>query len=1533
VDVRRVGLSPTAVKMAAQGSANLGVLPQRVLLGGTLALGDAAEEVQAAAYSLAARMYPSAAVPEMQLLLDNAVSALGSGNLPGLVAATLSFLRRLPDDLIGHLAYRKDVFTALLGLQDHSAEQICTMASFVLVELLEQLWRWAQGTRTMSREFVTLAEANLRRTETLDLVVDILKQFLENSILGQDASKAASAATALGFLLKKHMPQARWVLEDSIAHLFPHRGLAGPAFRFRKSMETGDADAEASFGRSGAPNRLLYEKIINLLKQRLDALASRAFTGNCRGQGLLLSLTLAHILSQAQRPSPSVLALAEDWLRERIFRSLSMPGPSSDGFGGVNQVTDSAILLLSTGALSRFRQGIAPILSLSLSGGTKSLNPPIDLESSFGGGLDDEQLRLAGLAIRSLSWIALPFAPPCGDAADPEVDKEAIAKDDRVTELSWLAVASSCLGSALQSSNSLTRVALLTEIFFTASVDTQRGSVLRCLTRMSDGLQASGEILPLTRLLTLPWVVPLMQDALWESEPFRIEIVLSAVAVARRLFKYSTSSFKGRSFGCEFSSDAIPGQDGVNPDALVSSLFGGAALAVVKRTNRLRSLAMGVEVLTICSRCLLWDWPHRATPSEVDASVEGTAESRGSSGALALCWEEYASLLDEVCDFIGSALGAATGDAALPKANVRSLADALSNCIEDIVSWKLSEGVLVPQLRIRICSIISKHLASDIFAEDLRDQMASEVLGRMEMDLFATHAQNYLRRHLKSAGYRGALGGADTKSSNASSLPIYPMLDLRAADALTRGILPGVRYIARISENLRQACVRMLERRLGAGDRAAAAEQSDASIDVDASVASPPTAPAGNGTDTSGASNASDVFSVPASDPFGAASLLNLTFTPDLSAAPTPSVPALGAGAPKAGDVTIPGITGAAAPGSALGIQLLKAPVLVDGMFSRLGIRHSTSSSGNGGEGKQPYLATVTTSQHRSIDRPSLPLHLRAAIQATLSELQQEGGAGNGDLLGAPTPSSFILSSDGAPEAFLWMDPLSPYGPLRLLGAIEDVLDAHLNIPLSGAAEAAAMPAKLTSFFPLDPKRLSALLNMYRVVPSADAVVPKGMLQNAFPTSKELEMDDAGALLRFTESSPKVLNGGSDPVVIQVSHAFGREPEASLFTIQVRVINVSNTKLENIRVQVTGGRGLNLQQDIGTAGAMALNAVSGSSLPLWASAAEGKAGPAAYGSSTGGRGRDSLVSSKRLTRTVPPAFSGARESGPEPCSPCVLAFRSQPLPSGAHWDIVCHARLLSDQDALDSEAAFKYCEQNWIDVSVEFAGADCDPEDAEESGETLDMYLLGEPELVSPESAPRSSAYDAEDAAAFPDLPGQNGGNEQAEGSMYTAVVRGERYGIPIEHTILPPPGAMRRWVVFQDLWNTFFFSYRGVQKGADPRTFQLKAVNGQRSIGTDLGGSALEANLSKLASSLVFGTGMPADAVAHLFECRRQEQQVDQSLVSESRARALLFSFPNGCTVALYARHVRAPGPSTSVSDSVWRIEFRSNRPLRFCG
>eukprot|EP00968_Pinguiococcus_pyrenoidosus_P003440 scaffold218_cov124-Pinguiococcus_pyrenoidosus.AAC.1 len=203
----------------------------------------------------------------MQLLLDNAVSALGSGNLPGLVAATLSFLRRLPDDLIGHLAYRKDVFTALLGLQDHSAEQICTMASFVLVELLEQLWRWAQGTRTMSREFVTLAEANLRRTETLDLVVDILKQFLENSILGQDASKAASAATALGFLLKKHMPQARWVLEDSIAHLFPHRGLAGPAFRFRKSMETGDADAEASFGRSGAPNRLLYEKIINLLKQ------------------------------------------------------------------------------------------------------------------------------------------------------------------------------------------------------------------------------------------------------------------------------------------------------------------------------------------------------------------------------------------------------------------------------------------------------------------------------------------------------------------------------------------------------------------------------------------------------------------------------------------------------------------------------------------------------------------------------------------------------------------------------------------------------------------------------------------------------------------------------------------------------------------------------------------------------------------------------------------------------------------------------------------------------------------------------------------------------------------------------------------------------------------------------------------------------------------------------------------------------------------------------------------------------------------
>eukprot|EP00968_Pinguiococcus_pyrenoidosus_P019679 scaffold2165_cov294-Pinguiococcus_pyrenoidosus.AAC.2 len=110
--------------MAAQGSANLGVLPQRVLLGGTLALGDAAEEVQAAAYSLAARMYPSAAVPEMQLLLDNAVSALGSGNLPGLVAATLSFLRRLPDDLIGHLAYRKDVFTALLGLQDHSAEQV-----------------------------------------------------------------------------------------------------------------------------------------------------------------------------------------------------------------------------------------------------------------------------------------------------------------------------------------------------------------------------------------------------------------------------------------------------------------------------------------------------------------------------------------------------------------------------------------------------------------------------------------------------------------------------------------------------------------------------------------------------------------------------------------------------------------------------------------------------------------------------------------------------------------------------------------------------------------------------------------------------------------------------------------------------------------------------------------------------------------------------------------------------------------------------------------------------------------------------------------------------------------------------------------------------------------------------------------------------------------------------------------------------------------------------------------------------------------
>jgi len=1529
VHVRRGGLSPAAVKMAAQGSANLGVLPQRVLLGGTLVLEDEAEEVQAAAYSLASRIHPFAAVPELQTLLDNVVSALGSGNLPGLVAAALSFLRRLPDDLIGHLAYRKDVFKAVLGLQEHRAEQICTMASFVLIELVEQLWRWAQGGRATSREFVTLAEANLRRTETFDLVADILKQFLEGTILGQDAARAASAATALGHLLKRHMPQARWVLEESVAHLFPHRGLAGPAFRFRKAMETGDADAEAALARNGAPSRLLCQKIMGLLKQRLGDLASRAFTGNCRAHGLLLSLTLAHILSQAQRPSPSVQALAEDWLRERVFTGLAMPGPSNDGFGGVSQVTDAAVMLLSTGALSRYRQSIAPILSLSLSGGIRSLSPPVDVESSFGGGLDDEQLRLVGLSIRCLSWISMPFSQTQGGRSPAWRDAKPVGEEGRDIELSWLAVASSCFGAALQPSNALVRVAMLAELFCVATIDAQRGGCLRCLSQPPGGRGASGKMLPLSRLLTLPWVLPLLQDALWESSPFRVEIFLCALFVTRRVLKCSKDAFQEQRPGRESALLAIPRGDGSRPAPFKPGLSDGALSGDPQTENYYRSLGLGVEVLVLCSSCLVWDWPHRAAPS--DTASEKEDESRGctASASLALCCEEYVSLLDDVCSTMVHALSDAPAETSVPKAPLRELADALASCIEDLVSWKLNEGVLVPQLRIRLCCVVSKHLASEVFADGVRLQLAGEILGRLEMDLFATQAQSYLRRHLRSGASRGALGGSDGGYSEEPGPSIYPMLSLRSADALTRCILPGVRYVARLSPSMRQACIRMLERRLNGEGPAQDAAPPDASMDLDASQKAKSTNRAENDTGSFDVSPVSDIFSAPALDPFGTSSLLDLAFSPESSATVATAAANKNTELLEAATDLPVGPSDRIASLDARRIHVSKTPVIMDGMFSRLGIRHNSPLPVHEEARGQTSFRKRDALKAGGLWSPRLPLHLRAMMEAALSELRREEPLGQGDPFGVSAQSTSVFASDGAPEAFLWTDPLSPCSYTRLSGAIEDVLQVHVPAPGSGSGEASTMPSSLASLFPLQPRMLRALLQMYGTVLSGDAVIPRGMLQSSSTVARELGMDDAGALLRFTESPWKVLNGGSDPVAIQVNHSFGREPEAHLFTVHVRVTNVSNTRLENMSVRIFCGRGLVLHQDIGSAGPMPMVTNSESSLQR----ARGDGGNAGQvrASGSGLRSSDSHASSNHRTPAATSAYPKGREGALEPISPYILAHRSQPLPSGANWDVICHARLLSDHDLLEGDAAYKQCDQYWIDVSVCFAGLDADPEDEAGGDEKFDLYLLGESEILGLHKPARFSTYDADDAAAFPDLPGQNRRSDGAERLQRTAMVRGERYSIPIQHTILPAPKAMRRWAVFQDLWNGFFFSYKGVQRGSDPGTFQLKAVNGRRSTDVKSCGSTLEANLSKLSSSLIFSTGVSSAAVSHLFECRREDGE-EKKLWSEVRARSLLFTFLDGCTVALYARLIRVPGPSTSVSDSVWQIEFRSNCPLRFC-
>ena len=864
--IGKYGLGATAA--AAQAPpADLSERAARVLAGAGGQLESLADAERALVYRCAGRL-AGVDAPSIAAILGLIGEDLTTECDPALVNSALFLLRSVSEANLSALARRRDILQRLLSLAAHDDGATARQSALVLTELVERLWKFSQGGEATEAPFESLAEQNLRGSELRDACNDALKHLLDGVVLSpppkaDDVSTNAQslllarqgACEGLSGLLRRNSPSVRAALGDIVTSLSdeapfiadPHCSAAAASpSSFASSSRSGATAARLR----GAPDGSLVASLLALLSRRAEDLCALSNAAKFDfGAASLAALSLFHALDRPFRPPPALAAAARDLARVQLAPRLATRHCAA--------AAEALLLLLATPHLWDLRALYAPQLALCCAAPRRATAEHAEGEGAQLGAAGGTERRLLAVAVRALRLLPAPrplvleeeedegtttapisegedpttapttaggapstapntedgtptapisegedpttapttaagapttapntekASPPPAPPAGAPLEDAALRRRLRAEacarcEQQLLVLLGKVARGLLRVSPSGARCAMLCEVFFAAAVDADRGA-------MRSGASPSGSATPLTRLLALPWVTAVLQDdeSLGAPPGAKQDLTLSAVLVARRLL-------------C--AAAAAAGAGGASPHPRMQGsalrpdprLHPGCSPAALRSHNLCRALSNALDVLNMCSRCLTW--------------------SPGGAPA-ALCWEEYLALLDGA----GALLEAPP---ALPAGALGALRGAFARCVDDVVSWKLNEGVGAAPLRVKLCGVLCRRLGGMEMAEEQAEQLGHDVLNVMEKDLCCANAGDYVALRLRGAARTGTFGGGMGADPQVP-LPLYPPISQRPSDAIALAIPHAIAALgARAPPPLRDACAAVLRRRLGGG--------------------------------------------------------------------------------------------------------------------------------------------------------------------------------------------------------------------------------------------------------------------------------------------------------------------------------------------------------------------------------------------------------------------------------------------------------------------------------------------------------------------------------------------------------------------------------------------------------------------------------------------------------------------------------------------------------------------------------------------